>query len=115
MSLYPSGVWNGYWEQPGYGRQPMRDFLLRFADGEVTGEGIDIVGPFTVTGEYDDRGSVTLTKKYVGRHTVSYVGRHDGEGTIFGEWTISPIWAGTFAMRPVRSLADPNLPIQTIE
>ena len=115
MNLYPSGIWNGYWEQPGYGRQPMRDFLLRFANGEVAGEGIDIVGAFTVSGEYDDRGAVRLTKKYVGRHTVLYEGKHDGEGTIFGQWSIAPIWSGTFAMRPVRSLADPNLPIQTIE
>ncbi len=113
--MYASGLWNGYWEQPGLGRQPMVDFQLRFADGAVTGEGRDMVGEFMIHGNYDDRGSIELVKQYVGKHRVFYVGRHDGEGTILGRWSIPPFWEGTFALRPVRSRADPDAPIQVIE
>jgi hypothetical protein len=40
---------------------------------------------------------------------------HDGEGTIHGNWSIPPFWAGKFALRPVRTQADPSLPIESIE
>lgn len=113
--MYPSGLWNGYWEQPGFGRQVMHDFSLRFADGYCFGEGRDIVGEFVIRGIYDAHGSVEFVKQYVGRHQVRYIGMHDGEGTIHGQWSIPPLWEGTFALRPVRAQADPNLPIQTIE
>jgi hypothetical protein len=113
--VYPSGLWNGYWEQPAFGRQPMRDFALRFAGGEVEGEGHDVVGPFVIHGRYDGRGVVEFVKQYVGRHTVHYEGAHDGEGTIFGTWAIAPYWSGPFALKPVRAKADPDAPIQTIE
>jgi hypothetical protein len=113
--MYPSGVWNGYWEQTGYGRQRMRDFTLRFAGGSVAGEGHDMIGSFTVTGAYDTRGAIKLVKQYLGKHAVLYDGTHDGEGTIFGQWSIPPYWSGTFALRPVHSKADPGMPIHTIE
>ena len=113
--MYPSGLWNGYWEQPPYGRQPMHDFVLRFADGTVIGEGRDMIGPFRIEGAYDEHGAVKFVKQYIGRHKVLYDGMHDGEGTIFGHWSIPPIWSGTFALRPVGAQADPALPIQTIE
>jgi hypothetical protein len=112
--MYASGHWNGYWEQPGFGRQPMQDFELYFADGAVRGRGRDIVGPFQIEGAYDGRGVVKFVKQYIGKHRVMYDGLHDGEGTIFGNWSIPPLWAGTFALRPVRSQADPNLPITEI-
>lgn len=113
--MYASGLWNGYWEQQYYGRQPMLDFSLRFRDGAIEGEGRDIVGAFVITGEYDAHGRVRFTKRYAQRHSVHYDGMHDGEGTIHGRWSIPPSWDGAFALRPVRSQADPNLPIQTID
>ncbi len=112
--MYPSGVWRGYWEQAGYGRQPMTDFLLRFANGEVEGCGRDIVGRFLFTGTYDSNGNVTLVKQYLGRHQVIYRGRYDGEGTIHGIWSIEPFWQGTFALSPVWDRDVTTQPIDEI-
>jgi hypothetical protein len=99
--MFPSGNWRGFWEQAGWGRQPMHDLVLRFADGAITGEGRDCIGAFTFAGSYDDRGQVRMVKQYAGRHQVLYEGSYDGEGTLFGQWSIPPLWAGNFALSPV--------------
>jgi len=112
--MYPSGVWRGYWEQPLFGRQPMTDFNLRFADGRVEGEGRDVVGRFTVHGTSDDQGAVVLVKQYLGKHRVLYRGRYDGEGVIHGLWSIGEHWSGPFALTPARGPAGPASGIQTI-
>jgi hypothetical protein len=78
----------------------MRDLVLHFGDGHVDGSGIDIVGRFNFQGHYDHEGNVVLIKLYLGRHQVLYTGRYDGEGTIFGEWSIGELWRGPFALRP---------------
>jgi hypothetical protein len=85
--MYFSGTWRGYWEQNWFGRQPMHDLVLHFRDGRVEGSGVDIVGRFTVSGSYDERGKVLLTKHYRS-HRVYYRGTYDGEGTIHGTWII---------------------------
>jgi hypothetical protein len=112
--MYPSGPWRGYWEQAAYGRQLMRKLTLRFADGVVEGEGRDVIGAFTFRGRYDDRGNVALIKQYVGRHQVHYQGTYDGEGTIFGTWSILDRWAGPFALTPERGAAKPDAEILSI-
>jgi hypothetical protein len=112
--MYPSGPWRGYWEQPVFGRQPMNDLVLRFADGVVEGEGRDIVGRFTFHGAYDDRGNVTLVKQYLGRHRVLYQGTYDGEGTLYGRWSIGELWSGPFALSPARARPDPDSPIREL-
>ena len=84
--MYPSGVWRGYWDQQGCGRQLMGPLALRFRDGRIEGEGRDVIGRFTFAGEYDDHGAIRMVKQYLGRHQVLYQGTYDGEGTIFGEW-----------------------------
>lgn len=112
--MFASGTWNGWWEQSIYGRQLMAEFQLRFDSGQVTGGGVDIIGKFHVVGKYDSAGHVRFVKQYVGKHVVHYEGRHDGEGTILGNWSIPPIWSGPFALRPVAAKADPDLPIQEI-
>src|SRR5690242_12032352 len=99
--MYPSGVWRGHWDQQGWGRQPMGPLVLRFENGRIEGEGRDMVGPFTFAGEYDDRGAIRMVKQYLGRHQVLYQGTYDGEGTIFGQWSIPPFWSGSFALSPV--------------
>ncbi len=113
--MYPSGRWDGWWEQVHYGRQPMAEFALDFASGKVTGGGVDLIGRFTVRGQYAANGDVCFVKQYVGKHTVYYEGRHDGEGTILGVWSIPPISSGPFALRPVAAKADPDAPIRRIE
>jgi hypothetical protein len=96
MALH--GRWRGCWVQTHWGRQSMR-VTLRLGEGRIEGEGDDIIGPFTFCGHYDMQGRVSMIKQYIGRHQVLYEGAYDGEGTIFGMWTISPLWQGPFALR----------------
>ena len=86
----PSARWIGYWEQHGFGRQPMSDLQLEFHEGTISGSGWDIIGPFKFAGEYRSGGAVALVKQYIGQHAVLYEGWYDGEGTISGEWTVRP-------------------------
>ena len=116
--MYPSGQWEGFWVQEGFGRQPMRAFELRFSEGEVRGSGRDIVGPFTIAGAYDmQTGRVVMVKQYLGKHAVAYTGDPDGEGSIQGTWVIESIWGrltGSFLLRPVVRKPNGDEPIQDI-
>lgn len=113
--MYPSGRWDGFWVQEVWGRQPMSAFALRFADGAVSGEGRDVVGPFTFEGEYDTRtGAVRMVKQYTGKHAVLYLGQPDGEGSIQGTWHIGDWHRGSFLMRPVLRKPTGDEPIQEI-
>jgi hypothetical protein len=103
--MYPSGAWRGFWEQPVFGRQSMRQMVLRFEGGRIDGDGVDVIGRFTFTGSYDDSGSVALIKQYAGRHQVIYRGAYDGEGSILGRWSIGDSWSGPFALAPIRGRA----------
>jgi hypothetical protein len=111
--MYFSGAWHGYWEQKFFGRQLMHELTLHFAGGCIRGQGYDCIGDFTFTGEYDDQGGVYLLKQYVGKHSVNYVGQYDGEGTIYGRWTIGKLWSGPFALSPA-NFDTADLPILTI-
>jgi hypothetical protein len=112
--MYPSGAWRGYWDQHYFGRQLMHDLTLYFANGRIDGGGHDIIGSFTFSGEYDDAGGVMLMKHYLGKHSVNYVGRYDGEGTIYGRWFIGETWTGPFALSPSHFTAA-DAPILTIK
>ena len=113
--MYPSGVWRGFWEQPEYGRQPMDAFELHFADGEVRGHGRDVVGRFTLHGEYDPgTGQIHFVKQYLGRHQVVYRGSPDGEGSILGRWSIDSNWSGPFVLSPLLSRPTGDEPILEI-
>lgn len=101
--MYPSGQWDGFWEQTGFGRQSMLAFHLSFQAGVISGEGKDIIGRFIFDGLCDPtNGRVRMVKKYLGKHTVLYEGEPDGEGCIFGTWHIGDYFHGPFLMRPVR-------------
>jgi hypothetical protein len=111
--MYPSGRWDGFWVQTGYGRQAMTPFTLFFSAGAVTGSGRDRVGPFTFQGEYDEAtGEVRMVKKYLGKHSVLYTGRPDGEGSIQGTWVIPGNDTGPFLLRPALSKPTSDEPIQ---
>ena len=113
--MYPSGQWEGFWQQVGWGRQPMTQFMLNFAGGKITGKGRDVVGRFTYAGEYDEQtGRVVMIKQYLGRHQVVYVGQPDGEGCIQGTWTIEGYDTGPFLLRPVVRRPRGDEPIQEI-
>ena len=94
----------------------MSPLTLRFADGEVTGEGRDDVGRFTFSGAYDlQTGRVLMVKQYLGKHAVRYVGEPDGEGSIQGTWSIGPDWTGPFLLRPVVRKPGGDEPIQSVK
>lgn len=94
----------GWWEQRGYGRQPMRNLRLTIAGTQISGTGMDIVGPFTVTGLLDKE-RVMIKKRYVGRHAVDYFGVYDGEGTLSGEWRMG-FGGGRWMIKIVSLVAD---------
>ena len=62
---------------------------------------MDVVGRFTFDGTYDSDSTITLIKRYP-HHTVKYQGRYDGEGTVYGEWSIGDYARGKFALTPHR-------------
>ena len=80
----------GWWEQDGFGRQPMQQLCLSFEGGKLQGSGEDMIGPFTLSGELGE--AVVIVKQYLGKHRVDYVGRYDGEGTFWGTWHIDPFY-----------------------
>jgi hypothetical protein len=116
--MYPSGRWEGFWVQEYYGRQPMREFELRFVNGNITGSGKDMVGRFTFSGAYDmQTGRVMMVKQYVGKHAVRYTGDPDGEGCIQGTWEITSVFGrttGTFMLKPVVRKPGADDPIEEI-
>ena len=97
---FPTGAWTGFFMQPMLpGRHPT-DMHLTFRDGELRGNGADWVGAFTLDGEYDrTTGECRWTKRYVGKHNVTYVGMNEGEG-IWGVWELSQLF-GLFRCRGV--------------
>ena len=78
----------GWWQQEGYGRQPMHQLQIAFQGSHIEGSGVDLIAPFTLTGNLRSDGAVEIVKQYSGRHTVLYVGQYDGEGTLYGDWDI---------------------------
>ena len=116
--MYPSGRWEGFWVQDGFGRQPMRAFELHFANGSISGGGIDVVGRFTFSGAYDvQTGRVLMVKQYLGKHAVQYTGNPDGEGSIQGTWVIDlrgTRLTGSFLLRPVLRRPTGDEPIQEV-
>jgi hypothetical protein len=76
----------------------MQDVVLSFADGVISGEGYDCIGRFEFRGNCDPQGVVVMLKQYVGSHQVLYQGQYDGEGTMFGHWTIGPVDSGEFLL-----------------
>ena len=65
-------------------------FSLR--EGRVSGQGNDVIGHFTIAGNYDNDGRVFFTKQYIGQHAVEYIGHlsfdNDGRFRIQGQWKI---------------------------
>ena len=78
----------GWWEQAGFGRQPMDPLDLVLQDGRMRGAGQDIIGTFDLAGTLDDTGRVAMVKQYRNRHQVLYAGTYDGEGTMSGLWDV---------------------------
>jgi hypothetical protein len=106
--------WTGWWVQRGLGRNSMYDLVLDIApDGRVTGGGVDCIGEFTFEGHFRNNGTVSLDKRYIGRHRVFYEGCNSGEG-IFGTWSIPGFNRGRFALRPIAETTSDRAAIQQL-
>jgi hypothetical protein len=80
---------------------------LTFRQGAMTGEGRDLIGPFLIRGRYQlQDGQCWWTKRYIGKHDVSYRGYNEGRG-IWGLWEIPPHWRGGFHIWP-KAMGDPT-------
>ena len=76
------------------------DLLLTFANGNMSGDGVDDVGQFLIKGRYDAASRECYwTKTYVGAHDVFYRGFREGKG-IGGTWEITIQYHGGFHIWP---------------
>lgn len=101
--LFPSGEWEGFYTYatgPGAERFPM-SLVLYFRDGAVSGEGVDLIGPFHWRGHYDKENLLCHITKYYLTHAVYYDGHVDENG-IWGMWNIGESWRGGFHIWPKR-------------
>jgi hypothetical protein len=85
------------------------ELSLTFQQGVMVGEGRDLIGAFLIRGRYQlEDGQCWWTKRYLGKHDVSYHGYNEGKG-IWGLWEIPPGWRGGFQIWP-ESMGDPYRP-----
>jgi hypothetical protein len=98
---FPSGPWTGFFTYNLIPGKTRTDLILEFADGRITGEGNDTIGPFVIAGEYDVNTKECLWRKsYVGQHDVVYQGFREGKG-IWGTWEVYNDWRGGFHIWPL--------------
>ena len=98
-SLFPSGPWMGFYNYRPGDRHRM-DLALTFANGNMSGDGVDDVGRFLIKGRYDSTsGECYWTKSYLGAHDVFYRGFREGKG-IWGTWEIATHEHGGFHIWP---------------
>lgn len=110
---FPSGPWTGFYNYGvGTGRYRM-DLSLTFSNGTISGDGIDNVGQFLISGHYDGQsGECYWTKTYIGAHDVYYRGFREGKG-IWGLWELAFGSAG-FQIWPLGQ-EDCELETETVE
>ena len=95
---------DGWWEQAGYGRQPMTSLIIEFEKGQLAGSGEDIVGRFVLNGQIQGT-NIGFRKQYVGKHAIDYHGTSDGEGGYFGDWSFDGHVGGKWSIR-IRAVLD---------
>jgi hypothetical protein len=106
---------DGWWQQVGYGRQPMQNLYLEFSAGQINGAGIDLIGTFTFRGTLDPAGRVAMKKQYAGLWSVDYSGAYDGEGLLFGHWRIGALtdeWL--IRLKPGRTSATHDAQVEAV-
>ena len=101
-SLFPSGPWTGFYNYRPGDRHRM-DLQLTFANGNMSGDGVDDIGRFLIKGRYDNASRECYwTKTYPGSHDVFYRGFREGKG-IWGTWEIAIQNHGGFHIWPRRA------------
>lgn len=99
---FKTGRYRGFYIQ--FGMKSGQEMTLTFADGRVSGWGMDPVGRFDVTGTYDvDRGRALWSKHYPGRHAVHYDVTAEVNNGLWGLWQITGSFGskGGFQLWPV--------------
>jgi hypothetical protein len=97
--LFPSGPWTEFYNYRPGDRHRM-DLRLTFANGNMSGDGVDDVGRFLIKGRYDAASHECYwTKTYLGAHDVFYRGFREGKG-IWGTWEITIQYHGGFHIWP---------------
>lgn len=82
----------------------LKDLLLRFTGTKIGGGGTDVAGEYTWSGSVDGD-TVTMTKQYVGAHSVVHQGTFNAtRDNIKGTWTIP----GTRAVGNFQMSEDPT-------
>jgi len=106
---FPTGEWVGFWlQRPHITIRQRMTLALSFADGRITGDGSDSVGPFTMQGRYDLKtAKVVINKYYIGKHHVLYEGWAELDKGILGVWTIPAIGKDGFHIWP-KGMKDPT-------
>lgn len=88
---FEGGAVEGKYYQYNQGFDMFFDFFS-LREGRVSGQGNDTIGPFTMAGNYDNEGSISFIKQYVGQHVVEYNGTLHcddlGGFEIQGNWNI---------------------------
>jgi hypothetical protein len=96
---FPSGPWTGFYNYRPGDRHRM-DLRLTFANGNMSGDGVDDVGRFLIKGRYDAASRECYwTKTYLSAHDVFYRGFREGKG-IWGTWEITIHDHGGFHIWP---------------
>jgi hypothetical protein len=110
-NLFPSGPWTGFYNhRPGDNHR--MDLRLEFRSGRMTGDGTDDIGPFIITGQYDEATlECSWTKSYVSAHDVQYRGFREGKG-IWGTWEIGKQFRGGFQIWPTGLDAETRSQLQ---
>ena len=93
----PKLTCEGWWEQVGFGRQPMSDLVMNYESGSLCGSGTDVVGDFELTGKIDSE-TIYIRKQYVGKHSIDYHGSTHGEGVYFGDWSSYGLVGGKWSI-----------------
>jgi hypothetical protein len=87
---FPSGPWKGFFLDARVPGRHRMELHLRFVQGELLGDGRDLIGNFLVRGRYFIAdGKCHWTKRYLARHDVFYQGFNEGKG-IWGVWELDP-------------------------
>jgi hypothetical protein len=104
---FPSGPWTGYFLQDIHPGRNQMDLHLTFRQGQMSGDGRDLIGPFIIAGRYQiSDGQCWWHKRYLGKHDVFYKGYNEGKG-IWGVWEIPPQQRGGFHIWP-EGMGDPT-------
>jgi hypothetical protein len=101
FSEFHSGNWTGFYleshrPEPGW----MHLYLTCDGEGLIRGEGVDYVGPWSLSGTFERKSRrCSWVKSYVGKHRVEYSGILGADG-IEGSWRIPPFLSGSFRIWP---------------